>query len=91
MYLNEQIAKETVFNYLTNNLKLGISFLDHYLRVGKLNQQNAVYLRITRRATQVFKSNRSFTWLMVCRLIIQKSSTIMKSRSSLFKVIATTT
>ena len=46
MYLNEQIAKESVFNYLTNNLKLQISFLDHYLRVGKLNQQNAVYLEL---------------------------------------------
>lgn len=46
MYLNEQIAKDSVFNYLTNNLKLQISFLDHYLRVGKLNQQNAVYLEL---------------------------------------------
>lgn len=46
IYLNEQIASESVFNYLVNNLKLQISFLDHYLRVGKLNQQNATFLNL---------------------------------------------
>lgn len=46
IYLNEQIAAESVFNHLVNNLKLQVSFLDHYLRVGKLNQQNADYLKL---------------------------------------------
>lgn len=44
VYLNEEIASQSIFQHLTKNLNLQISFLDQYLRAAKLNQQNADYL-----------------------------------------------
>ena len=43
-YLNEQIASESIFNYLVNDLNLQFGFLDHFLRARKLSAQDAQYL-----------------------------------------------
>lgn len=46
LYLNEQICSESIFQHLTKNLNIKISFLDQYLRVGKLNAHNAGLLNL---------------------------------------------
>ncbi|MFC6463711.1 GntR family transcriptional regulator [Marinilactibacillus sp. GCM10026970] len=43
-YLNEDIVQNSVFSYLTNDLKIDINFSDFFMRIGKLNEEQAGYL-----------------------------------------------
>lgn len=43
-HLNEDIASKSIFNYLTKDLKINIHFSDLFMRIGKLNQEEAGYL-----------------------------------------------
>lgn len=45
-YLNEEIASQSIFNYLTEDLKINIRFSDLFMRIGKLNQEEAGYLEL---------------------------------------------
>lgn len=45
-YLNEEIASQSIFNYLTEDLKINIRFSDLFMRIGKLNQEEAAYLQL---------------------------------------------
>lgn len=45
-YLNEEIVRQSVFSYLTNDLKIDITFSDFFLRLGKLNEEQAHYLNL---------------------------------------------
>lgn len=45
-YLNQEIVEESIFRYLMEDLKLKSGFTDHFLRVGKLNQENAELLNL---------------------------------------------
>ncbi|WP_251006038.1 UTRA domain-containing protein [Carnobacterium sp. ISL-102] len=45
-YLNNEIASQSIFNYLTNDLKINIRFSDLFMRIGKLNQEEAAYLQL---------------------------------------------
>lgn len=43
-YLNETIVTDSIFNYLTSDLKLNIGFSDKHLHVGKLQAETAQML-----------------------------------------------
>lgn len=43
-YLNKEIVSESIFNYIREGLGLKIGFSDSYLRVDKLNEEEAKYL-----------------------------------------------
>lgn len=43
-YLNKEIVCESIFNYIREGLGLKIGFSDSYLRVDKLNEEEAEYL-----------------------------------------------
>lgn len=45
-YLNEEIVQNSVFSYLTNNLKIEINFSDFFMRIGKLDKEQARYLNL---------------------------------------------
>lgn len=45
-YLNTDIATDSIFDYLTNNLNLAIGFSDVFMKVGKLNQEQAEFLSL---------------------------------------------
>lgn len=45
-YINEDIASKSIFKYLTDDLKLSISFSDMFMRISKLNQEEAEYLSL---------------------------------------------
>lgn len=45
-YLNQEIASGSIFDYLVNDLKLRVGFLDHFLRVRKLSEEEADYLNL---------------------------------------------
>lgn len=45
-YLNEQIASDSIFTYLVQDLKLQVGFLDHFLRVRKLSAEEATHLSL---------------------------------------------
>lgn len=45
-YLSEDIASRSIFHYLINDLNLNISFSDMFMRIGKLNQEEAAYLEL---------------------------------------------
>lgn len=45
-YLNEEIVKESIFDYLTKDLQLSIRFSDVFMKIGKLNQEQADYLSL---------------------------------------------
>lgn len=45
-YLNQQIVGDSIFNYLIDDLKIEPGFIDHFLRVGKLNKINADLLNL---------------------------------------------
>jgi GntR family transcriptional regulator of bglA len=43
-YLNKEIVSESIFNYIREGLGLKIGFSDMFLQVGKLNEEEAMYL-----------------------------------------------
>ncbi|MGM0124273.1 hypothetical protein IGI37_001647 [Enterococcus sp. AZ194] len=45
-YLNEEIAKESIFNYLKAALRLSVGFSDKYLHVIKLSEQDSQILEL---------------------------------------------
>ncbi|XJS10518.1 GntR family transcriptional regulator [Aerococcaceae bacterium WGS1372] len=45
-YLNQEIASDSIFSYLVNDLKLKVGFLDHFLRVRKLSEEEAGHLTL---------------------------------------------
>lgn len=45
-YMSEEIANDSIFNYFMNDLKLQISFNDSFMRIGKLNKEEAEYLKL---------------------------------------------
>ena len=45
-YLSEEIAFKSIFDYLNKDLKLNASFSDLFMRIGKLNQEEADYLKL---------------------------------------------
>lgn len=45
-YLNKEIVSESIFNYIRDGLGLKIGFSDIFLHVGKLNEEEAEYLRL---------------------------------------------
>lgn len=45
-YLNEDIAHKSIFDYLNKDLKLNASFSDLFMRIGKLNLEEANYLKL---------------------------------------------
>lgn len=46
-YLNKEIVTESIFHYIKEGLGLKVGFSDMYLRVGKLNEEEAKYLGLT--------------------------------------------
>lgn len=46
LYLNQQIVEDSIFNYLINDLKIEPGFIDHFLRVSKLNKTSAGLLNL---------------------------------------------
>lgn len=45
-YLNNEIASESIFNYISEALGLNIGFSDLYFNVGKINEEEAGLLRL---------------------------------------------
>lgn len=43
-YLNKEIVEDSIFSYLTNDLKIKPGFTDHFLRVTRLDNENAALL-----------------------------------------------
>ncbi|MBM7653877.1 GntR family transcriptional regulator [Neobacillus cucumis] len=43
-YLNREIVSESIFNYIREGLGLKVGFSDMFLQVGKLNEEEAMYL-----------------------------------------------
>ncbi|WJP97250.1 GntR family transcriptional regulator [Macrococcus bovicus] len=53
-YLNNEIAEGSIFNYLTEGLKLNISFADIYLHVDTLNEEQGEKLQLHAGAPALF-------------------------------------
>ncbi|WP_208559164.1 GntR family transcriptional regulator [Marinilactibacillus kalidii] len=45
-YLNEDIVQHSIFSYLRDDLKIDINFSDFFLRLGKLDEEQARYLNL---------------------------------------------
>lgn len=45
-YLKQEIVENSIFSYLINDLKIKPGFTDHFLRVNKLNRENAALLHL---------------------------------------------
>lgn len=45
-YLNKEIVSDSIFTYLSEALNIKIGFSDSYLHIGKLNEEEAEYLRL---------------------------------------------
>ena len=46
-YMSEEIASNSIFSYFIDDLKLQISFNDSFMRIGKLNKEEAEYLELS--------------------------------------------
>lgn len=45
-YLSEEIARRSIFDYITEDLEIPIGYGDHFLRVGKLKEREATALKL---------------------------------------------
>lgn len=45
-YLNQEIVEDSIFNYLFDHLNVKAGFTDHFLRIKKLNKENADLLNL---------------------------------------------
>ena len=46
-YLSEEIASNSIFDYITEDLEIPIGYGDHFLRVGKLKAEHANHLNLS--------------------------------------------
>lgn len=46
LYMNEEIANGSIFDYIENNLKVKVGFTDIYFKIEKLSQENAQHLEL---------------------------------------------
>ncbi|HZG72008.1 MAG TPA: GntR family transcriptional regulator [Chondromyces sp.] len=53
-YLNKEIVSESIFNYIREGLGLKIGFSDSYIRVDKLNEEEAEYLGLESGAPKLY-------------------------------------
>ncbi|MBT2649162.1 GntR family transcriptional regulator [Bacillus sp. ISL-34] len=53
-YLNNEIISESIFNYITEGLGLKIGFADTFLKVDKLTDEEAKYLRLKKEDPKLY-------------------------------------
>jgi len=46
-YMNKEIAADSIFNYLRTALKLNLGFSDSYFHVGKINEEESKFLKLS--------------------------------------------